>query len=143
MGADYVVVFVAGQRIDTANDEPLYLLSGGGDESKKQWFMRIAGEPVEKYLYSDGISGTDNFWNNTLLGKLFPFSVLAYVDPRANELQSETYRPGFTPIYVKDIKYPANGEGPFLFVHGSPSFVNEDNVLLGVFVYEINDNYIP
>ena len=143
MGADYVVVFVAGQRIDTANDEPLYLLSGGGDESKKQWFMRIAGEPVEKYLHSDGISGTDNFWNNTLLGKLFPFSVLAYVDPRANELQSETYRPGFTPIYVKDIKYPANGEGPFLFVHGSPSFVNEDKVLLGIFVYEINDNYIP
>jgi dolichyl-diphosphooligosaccharide--protein glycosyltransferase len=143
MGADYVVVFVAGQRIDTANDEPLYLLSGGGDESKKQWFMRIAGEPVEKYLHSDGISGTDNFWNNTLLGKLFPFSVLAYVDPRASELQSETYRPGFTPIYVKDIKYPANGEGPFLFVHGSPSFVNEDNVLLGIFVYEINDNYIP
>ena len=143
MGADYVVVFVAGQRIDTANDEPLYLLSGGGDESKKQWFMRIGGEPVEKYLHSDGISGTDNFWNNTLLGKLFPFSVLAYVDPRASELQSETYRSGFTPIYVKDIKYPANGEGPFLFVHGSPSFVNEDKVLLGIFVYEINDNYIP
>ena len=143
MGADYILVFVAGQRINTINDEPLYLLSGGGDESKKQWFMRIAGEPLEKYLHQDGISGTDNFWNNTLLGKLFPFSILAYVDPRANELQSETYRPGFTPIYVKDIKNPTNGEEPFLFVHGSPSFVNEDNVLLGIFVYEINDNYIP
>ena len=91
----------------------------------------------------DGISGTDYFWNNTLLGKLFPFSTLVYVDPRDGELQSETYRPGFTPIYVKNIKYPSNGEGPFRLVHGSPSFENEDQILLGIFIYEINDNYIP
>jgi len=142
MGADYVVVFVAGQRIDTENGESLYILNGGGDESKKQWFMRIAGEPVEKYLHQDGISGTDYFWDNTLLGKLFPFSPIVYVDPRSSELQSETYVPGFTPIYVKNIKYPSNGEGPFRFVYASPSFVNEDNILLGIFVYEINDNYI-
>jgi dolichyl-diphosphooligosaccharide--protein glycosyltransferase len=142
MGADYVVVFVAGQRIDTENGESLYILNGGGDESKKQWFMRIAGEPVEKYLHQDGISGTDYFWDNTLLGKLFPFSPIVYVDPRSSELQSETYVPGFTPIYVKNIKYPSDGEGPFRFVYASPSFVNEDNILLGIFVYEINDNYI-
>jgi len=143
LGADYVVIFVAGQKIDQLNEKPLYLLNGGGDESKKQWFMRIAGEPVEKYLHMDGISGTDYFWNNALLGKLFPFSVLVYVDPRDGELQSETYRPEFTPIYVKDIKYPSNGEGPFRLVHGSPSFENEDQILLGIFIYEINDNYIP
>jgi dolichyl-diphosphooligosaccharide--protein glycosyltransferase len=143
LGADYVVVFVAGQKIDQLDEKPLYLLNGGGDESKKQWFMRIAGEPVEKYLHMDGISGTDYFWNNTLLGKLFPFSTLVYVDPRDGELQSETYRPEFTPIYVKDIKYPSNGEGPFRLVHGSPSFENEDQILLGIFIYEINDNYIP
>ena len=143
MGADYVVVFVAGQRIDNVNAEPLYVLNGGGDESKKQWFMRIADEPLEKYLHQDGSSGTDYFWNNTLLGKLFPFSTLAYIDPINTDLQSETYRPGFTPVYVKDIKYPTNGEGPFRFVHGSPSFVNEDQILLGIFIYEINDNYIP
>ena len=61
MGADYVVVFVAGQRIDNVNAEPLYVLNGGGDESKKQWFMRIADEPLEKYLHQDGSSGTDYF----------------------------------------------------------------------------------
>ena len=33
-------------------------------------------------------------------------------------------------------------KGPFRFVHASPSFVNEDQVLIGVFVYEINDDYI-
>jgi dolichyl-diphosphooligosaccharide--protein glycosyltransferase len=105
--------------------------------------MRIAGEPVEKYLQMDGISGTDYFWNETLLGNLFPFSTLTYVNPIASEIQSETYQPGLMPIYVKDIKYPENSEGPFRFVYGSPSFVNEDDILLGIFVYELNDNYIP
>jgi len=143
MDADYIVVFVAGQRIDQGQDEPVYVLNGGGDESKKQWFMRIAGEPLQKYVHPDGSSGTDYFWNDTLLGKLFPFSPLAYIDPRDTESLSQTWKPGLTPVYGKDIKYPTNGEGPFRLVHASPSFVNESRVLIGVFVYEINDNYIP
>jgi len=143
MGADYILVFVAGQRIDQGQDEPVYLLNGGGDESKKQWFMRIAGEPLQKYVHPDGSSGTDYFWNDTLLGNLFPFSPLAYIDPRNTESQSQTWKPGLTPVYGKDIKYPTNGEGPFRLVHASPSFVNESRVLIGVFIYEINDNYIP
>jgi dolichyl-diphosphooligosaccharide--protein glycosyltransferase len=143
MEADYVTVFVAGQRIDDIQEEPLYLLNGGGDESKKQWFMRIAKEPVEKYLHQDGSSGTDYFWNDTLLGKLFPFSTIVYVDPNVNQLQSKTYKPGYMAIYGKDIKYPTNGDGPFRLVHASPSFVNNEQILIGVFVYEINDNYSP
>jgi len=143
MKADYVVVFVVGQRIDQGQNEPLYILSGGGDESKKSWFMRIAGEPVQKYVQPDGITGTDYFWNETLLGKLFPFSTIAYVDTRNTDIQSQTFRLGLTPVYGKDIKYPTDGNGPFRYVHGSPSFVNSDRILLGVFVYEVNDNYIP
>jgi len=143
MDADYIVVFVAGQRIDQGRDEPVYVLNGGGDESKKQWFMRIAGEPLQKYVHPDGSSGTDYFWNDTLLGKLFPFSPLAYIDPRDTESLSQTWKLGLTSVYGKDIKYPTNGEGPFRLVHASPSFVNESRVLIGVFVYEINDNYIP
>ena len=143
MGADYLVIFVAGQMIDNSSGEALYILNGGGDESKKQWFMRIAGEDEETFLYPDGISGTDHFWNDSLLGKLMPFSTILYVDPTIPELQSETFRPGLMPLYVKDIKYPANGDGPFRYVYGSPSFVNEDEILLGVFVYEINDNFVP
>ncbi|MEK6865158.1 MAG: hypothetical protein AABX06_01625, partial [Thermoproteota archaeon] len=43
MQADYVVVFVSGQRLAVDNeDQSLYVLQGGGDESKKQWFIRIA-----------------------------------------------------------------------------------------------------
>jgi dolichyl-diphosphooligosaccharide--protein glycosyltransferase len=143
MGADYVLVFVVGQRIDQGQDEPLYLLTGGGDESKKQWFMRIAGESVGKYVEADGISGTEEFWDNTLLGKLFPFTTLSYVNPRNTDMQSETYQPGLTAVYAKDIKFPTDGDGPFRYVHGSPSFVNESRILLGVFIYEVNDDYTP
>ena len=53
----------------------LYVLDGGGDESKKQWFMKIAEEPF-KISSSDGSSGTDYFWNETLLGKMIPFNFL-------------------------------------------------------------------
>jgi dolichyl-diphosphooligosaccharide--protein glycosyltransferase len=143
LNADYFLVFVVGQRIDQGQDQPVYLISGGGDESKKQWFMRIADEPIGKYVHQDGVSGTDYFWNNTLLGKLFPFTTISYVNPRDTNTQSQTYRPGLTPVYGKDIKYPVDGNGPFRLVHASPSFVNEDRILLGIFIYEINDDYVP
>ena len=143
MDADYVLVFVAGQKIDVLSDQSLYTLEGGGDESKKQWFMRIAEEPLEKYLYSDGISGTEYFWNNTLLGQMFPFTVIGYVDIQNPNMQSEVYIPGFTPIYVKDIKYQSDGNGPLRLVYSSPGYENEKiGPMIGVFVYEINKNYL-
>jgi len=143
--ADYVLVFVAAQRLLVDNDDgsPLYVLNGGGDESKKQWFMRIAGVPLSKYLYSDGNSGTDYFWNETLLGKMFPFTSLAYVNFQTNQ-QSPTYQPGFTPVYTKDIKFPIDGDGPLRLVYASPSFdVEKGGQVIGVFVYEINKDYVP
>jgi len=143
-GSDYVVVFVAGQKLNIQDERSLYLLTGGGDESKKQWFIRIAGEPLEKYIHSDGISGTDYFWNETLLGKMFPFSLIGYVNPADNNQQSKTYIPGFTGVYTDDIKYPENGDGPLRLVYASPSFTEQKiGPIIGVFVYEINDNYIP
>ena len=143
MDADYVLVFVAGQKIDVISDQSLYTLEGGGDESKKQWFMRIAEEPLEKYLYSDGISGTEYFWNNTLLGQMFPFTVIGYVDLQNPNIQSEVYIPGFTPIYVKDIKYQYDGNGPLRLVYSSPGYENEKiGPMIGVFVYEINKDYL-
>ena len=143
MDADYVLVFVAGQKIDVLSNQSLYTLEGGGDESKKQWFMRIAEEPLEKYLYSDGISGTEYFWNNTLLGQMFPFTVIGYVDIQNPNMQSEVYIPGFTPIYVKDIKYQSDGNGPLRLVYSSPGYENEKiGPMIGVFVYEINKDYL-
>ncbi len=144
MQSDYVVVFVSGQRLAVDNDDQaLYVLQGGGDESKKQWFIRIAEESLPKYLESDGMSGTDHFWNETLLGKMFPFTPLAYVNFQTNQ-QSATYQPGFTPVYVKDIKYPSDSNGPFRLVHASPSFdAEKGQPMIGVFIYQVNKDYVP
>jgi dolichyl-diphosphooligosaccharide--protein glycosyltransferase len=143
MDSDYVLVFVAASKLNITDERPLYLLSGGGDESKKQWFMKIAGEPVGKYLHSDGISGTDYFWNDTILGKMIPFSLVGYVNPNDNSQQSFEYFHGSTGIYKKDIKYPIDGDGPLRLVYSSPSYVEENNgAMIGIFVYEINKEYV-
>ncbi|MDH3341860.1 MAG: hypothetical protein OEL84_11345 [Nitrosopumilus sp.] len=143
MKSDYVVVFVAGQKLNFQDEKSLYTLSGGGDESKKQWFMRIVGVPLEKYLYSDGISGTDYFWNETLLGKMFPFSLVGYINPNNNNQQSLEYIPGFTAVYTDNIKYPSDGNGPFRLVYASSSFTEQKiGPVIGVFVYEVNKDYL-
>jgi len=144
MQADYVVVFVAGQRLGVDNeDQALYVLQGGGDESKKQWFIRIAEEPLPKFLESDGMSGNEHFWNETMLGKMFPFTPLAYVNFQTNQ-QSATYQPGFTPVYVKDIKYPSDSNGPLRLVHASPSFdIGKGQPMISVFIYQVNKDYVP
>src|SRR3989338_4532335 len=144
MQADYVVIFISGQRLAVDNEgQALYILQGGGDESKKQWFIRIAENPLDQYLQSDGISGTDYFWNDTLLGKMFPFTPLAYVNLQTNQ-QSATYQPGFTTIYVKDIKYTSDSNSPLRLVHASPSFdAEKGQPMIGVFIYEVNKDFVP
>jgi len=140
--ADYFLIFVAAQKVAN-NPNDLYVLRGGGDESKKQWFMAIAEEPLGKYVHQDGVSGTDFFWQNTLFGKMIPFSVIAYANLNTNT-QSENFQPGFTEIFVKDIKFPNDGDGPLRFVYSSPSFDRKDNgPIIGVFIYEINQDYTP
>ena len=141
LDADYVLIFIAAQKIQETPQE-VYLLTGGADESKKQWFMRIAGLPVSKYLEVDGFSGTPEFWNNTLLGKMTPFSLLAYVNLQSNQ-QSQTYQPGFTGIYAKDVKYPSDGNGPLKLAYSSSSFDRKQpGPITGVFIYEINKDYV-
>ncbi len=143
MNVDYVVVFVAAQNLDVNYEgKPLYVMGGGGDESKKQWFMRIAEVTLSKYLHTDGMSGTEYFWNETLLGKMIPFTTLAYHNFQ-NQQQSETFKPGFSEISIKEIKYHSD-EDPLKLVYASSSFINENNSpITGVFVYEINKNYVP
>lgn len=145
MQADYFVIFVAGQRLtlDGNENQPIYILQGGGDESKKQWFMRIAGESLPKHLQSDGISGTDHFWNNTLLGKMIPFDLIGYVNFQTNQ-QSLSYQPGFTAIYEKNVKLSVDEDGPLRLVYSSPSFdASKGEAVTGVFIYEINKDYVP
>ena len=142
MDADYVLIFISSQKI-VKEPADLYILHGGGDESKKQWFMRIAEEPLSKYLISDGISGTDYFWNNTLLGKMTPYSLVGFAEAGTNRVLTD-YTPGSLGIYVKDIKYPEDGDGPLRLVYSSTSFEDESTgPILGIFIYEINKDYNP
>ncbi len=140
LDADYVVVYVVGQKL-VSNDQDLYILGGGGDESKKQWFIRIGGEDMSKFIQNDGFTPTDYFWDNTLLGQMFPFTPIAYVDLNRN-LQSESYQSGYTGIYAKTIKYETD-DGPLQLVYSSPSFDRKDaGPISAVLVYKVNHDYV-
>ncbi len=139
-GANYVLVYVVGQKF-VSNGQDLYVLGGGGDESKKQWFMKIGGLDSTKFLQDDSFTPTDYFWDNTLLGKMFPFTPLTYFDPNTHN-ESPTYTSGYTAIYSKTIKYDANSNGPLRLVYSSPSLDRKDSgVFSGVLIYQVNPDY--
>ena len=144
MNADYLLIYVAGERIDIpASNLFFYTLDGGGDESKKHWFMKISNHEPSKFLEYDGITPTPYFQENSTLGKLIPFSIFKYVDPDTN-LAYDEYRDGLIPIYIKDIKYLDSENDPFYLVYASPSFYSEiPGPMSTVLIYKINPNYIP
>lgn len=141
---DYILLYIVAQRLAGANGTSFYTLGSGGDESKKQWFMRIGGFDENKYLEQDGLTPTPLFWNTTLLGKMMPFNVEAYAS-RAN-IQPQ-YSPGTIALYSKHIKYPVNStqpSQPLSLVYASPTFNNKDpGIVFGVLIYKVNHNYIP
>ncbi len=139
-GANYILVYVVGQEF-VSNGQALYILGGGGDESKKQWFMRIAGEDISKFLQDDQFTPNDYFWQNTLLGKMFPFTPVTYFDPNTH-VQSDKYQTGYIAVYSKTIKYPADGNGPLRLVYASHSLnSNSSGIVSGVLLYQVNPNY--
>jgi len=145
LDADYVLINLAGERLSEENVIQMYTFNqNGGDETKVFWFLKIADLRILDY-YNPGLNDyTDKFWNETLLGKLIPFTPLLYVDPSNTELQSETFKPGYTAIYVRDIKFPSDGDGPFQLVYVSPSFESNDSgVVTGAIIYKINKEYNP
>ena len=126
LDADYILINLAVEKLSDENMMPLYAMrQNGGDETKAFWLMKIADLRILDYYNLDLVSFTDKFWNETLLGKLIPFTPLVYVDPNNTEIQSETFKRGYTAIYVKDIKFPSDGDGPFQLVYVSPSFEKE------------------
>ncbi len=135
LDADYLLVYMAAQRIDNN----FLILGGGGDESKKQWFMRIAGVDENQYIQSDGFTPTGSFWF-TLLGKTFPVIPIGYATINENGTTSiqPQFSPGSVAIYAEDIKYPLGGSGPLELVYSSPSFNDKSSSLVyGIFIYKI------
>jgi dolichyl-diphosphooligosaccharide---protein glycosyltransferase len=142
MNADYVVIFLSTQKINDNLEDKLYVLGGGGDESKVVWFARIAELPAEKYLKSDGITGTNYFHEQTMLGKMIPFDTVVYYNPNTQE-NSVIYKPGFVEIVSKNIEYDSDND-PLKLVYTSPSFMREKGGHMSiVLVYEMNKNYVP
>jgi dolichyl-diphosphooligosaccharide--protein glycosyltransferase len=140
MEVDYVLVYIAAQKLSNDNYSPFYALGGGGDEDKKYWLLRIAEMPLQEYLYSDNATGTEKFWNSTLLGKMIPFTPLGYLD-LSEYSQAEDYQSGYV-LYLKDIKYGSNSNEPLQLVYTSPSFdrISEGEVS-GIIIYKINTEY--
>jgi dolichyl-diphosphooligosaccharide--protein glycosyltransferase len=138
LDADYVVIFVVGQRIQTSEGITLYFLGGGGDESKKQWFISISkiGD-ISQYLYNDEFTPKPNFWNNTLIGKMIPFEPLFYIDNEGN--QYDEYQSGSAEIYAYRMKYPDDGEGPLrlAFASSSISETSQLPIFAGILIYKI------
>ena len=145
LDADYILINLAAEKLPEENILDLYTIEQkGGDETKAFWFIKIADLHILDYYNPELTSYTDKFWNETLFAKLIPFTPVLYVDPDNVELQSETFKPGYVPIYVKDIKFPPDGQGPFQLVYVSPSFERNDaGALTGPLIYKINKEYNP
>ena len=144
LDADYIVIFIAGERIDIPDSDLFfYTLDGGGDESKKHWFMKISNHEPYDFLLPDGITPNANFWQNSVLGKLIPFSVYKYVEIDTG-MAVDDYRPGLIPVYLKNIKYVDPDNDPFYLVYASPSFYSEiPGPMTSVLIYKINPDYTP
>ena len=144
MGADYIVIYVAGERFAIPGSElKLYTLDGGADESKKHWFMKISNHIPSQFLEYDGITPKPYFMENSTLGKLIPFSIFKYVEPNTDRVFEE-YRNGLIPIFYKDVKYVDTENDPFYLVYASPSFYSQDSgPMTTVLIYKINPDYTP
>ncbi len=143
MDADYIVIYVVGERFyaEGAN-VPLYTLEGGGDESKKSWFAKISSQQTSKFIQADNITPTNYFMESSTLGKLIPFSIVAYVEPNTGRT-FDNYMDGFIAVYQKEIKFSDPDNDPFVLVHASPSFhSSQPGIMTTVLIYKINPNFV-
>jgi len=140
--ADYVLINVAGIRYETENSVPIYDLHGGGDESKKQWFMAIAGIDPYDHMEDDWFTPKPWLIKGSFYGNLIPFSMISYYDPETGKQFAE-YQPDTVALWAKDIKFE-DPDGPFTLVYASPSFSEQDaGWFNSVLIYKVNHEYIP
>ena len=142
MNADYVVVFLAGERFyaDGIN-HPLYTLEGGGDESKKAWFAKISSHQPSLYIQDDNITPTQYFMENSTLGLMMPYSIIKYVEPNTGRTFDQ-YQNGLIPVYVNDLKFKDPVSDPFVLVYASPSYYSQQPGTMNlILIYKINPDY--
>ena len=144
MDADYILIYLVGERLYTQDSNiPLYTLEGGGDESKKTWFATISNHQVSKYVENDNITPTDYYMGKSTLGLLTPFSIFKYVEPNTGRTFDQ-YQNGLIPVYVTDLKFKNPETDPFYLVYASPSFYSQEpGIMSAVLIYKINHDYNP
>ena len=141
MDADYIVIYATADKIASPGLElDLYVMTPGGDESKKHWLAKISNQNMDDFTENDGVTPTPNFMESTL-GKLIPFELLAFVDPDT-DLTHKNYKYGSVGVYGKKIQYSDPENDPFYLVYASSDFYSEfPGQKIMVFVYKINPNY--
>ena len=144
MDADYLVIYLAGERFYTGTSNiPLYTLEGGGDESKKTWYVKISNHQLFKYVESDNITPTKYYMENSTLGVLTPFSIYKYVQPNTGKTFDD-FQIGLIPVYKHDLKLKDPETDPYYLVYASPSYYSQETgPMSAVFVYKINHDYNP
>lgn len=176
---DYVLIFIAGYRFQPqqqqsgSSSQMYYMLTvptpypqpAGGDESKKQWFIRIGNvtcgcleETIGPHalMENDDFTPTPYFWANSTLGQLIPFqSQQLYYNPVTSQtaqgynqtISSSTgasgISNGYTEIYTYQVKYPTgNTSNPFQLAFESSSLPGTSpGLFTTVLVYKVNYNY--
>jgi dolichyl-diphosphooligosaccharide---protein glycosyltransferase len=134
----YVLVFLTGSEI-TLSGTQYYVLQlpsgggftpGGGDENKKQWFIRIAGLNETDYLWPspDDFNLTPTGLQ-TVFGQMLPFQFAGYYDiynssatvTRTYSLDSSTGAPPLQLYYAPYYFQLNGGTSPFQIVFHSSS----------------------
>jgi dolichyl-diphosphooligosaccharide--protein glycosyltransferase len=144
---------VTGSVVQISSGQQYYILqvpagqgftAGGGDESKKQWFIRIGGLNESLYLECPSVTpscpNVDDFnltpyaAKDTLFGQLLPFQYAGFLvtstDSSGNTqvTLNPTYAfgaNGIPPVeaytYPNIYTYGTNSSGPFRLAYASPS----------------------
>ena len=141
MDADYLLIYLAGERFYSGTSTPFYTLEGGGDESKKTWYTAISNHQVSKFIQDDNITPTDYYMENSTLGMLTPFTIFKYVEANTGRTFNE-YQSGLIPVYIHDLKLKDPENDPFYLVYASPSFYSQtEGAMSAVLIYKINHDY--
>ncbi len=157
----YVLLFITGSILPDSSGAQHYILqvpsgsgwftAGGGDESKKQWFIRIGGLNESKYLAcvtpsatcvtSDDFNLTPYAVQSSLFAQLLPFRSDGYIVPSVSQgstsvsfQHQSTYQDGYvgsTPVApFQSFAYPYtplfgyNSTSTFRLAYVSPSITN-------------------
>ena len=172
----YLLIFIAGYAFSPSTQQGqssqlYYMLTvptpypqpAGGDESKKQWFIRIGNTTCgciqetlgpRALMENDDFTPTPYFWSSSTLGQLIPFQSQAlYYNPVSsqtangyNQTVSTTtgasgISNGYTEIYTYQMKFPAGDtKGPFQLAFESSSLPGKAGLFSTVLVYKVNYN---